>query len=283
MKKWIFIGLGTVVVIIAVILIVGLSNLGPIIKHAVNTYGPKITKTELRVDDVGVSIFSVEAKLKKFFLGNPEGFKTQGAMKVGSVFVNVDEGSLKSDTIVIDRIEVKAPEITYEKKGGTDNFNTILKNVTKTASSEKSSKKESKEEGAGKKFIIRNFIVKDGKVNLAMAVYGLGDKEISVPLPDIHLKDIGKKKNGSSSAEVFKEVFAALYGKITSPAVTDVFNQQLKTLGASLDTLGKTTQKKLEDVAGKAKDSAKGLEGSADKIGEGLKDVGKKVKGVFGN
>ena len=283
MKKWIFIGLGTVVVIIAVILIVGLSNLGPIIKHAVNTYGPKITKTELHVDDVGVSIFSAEAKLKKLFLGNPDGFKTQSAMKAGSVFVNVDEGSLKSDTIVIDRIEVKAPEITYEKKGGTDNFNTILKNVTKTASSEKSSKKESKEEGAGKKFIIRNFIVKDGKVNLAMAVYGLGDKEISVPLPDIHLKDIGKKKNGSSSAEVFKEVFAALYGKITSPAVTDVFNQQLKTLGASLDTLGKTTQKKLEDVAGKAKDSAKGLEGSADKIGEGLKDVGKKVKGVFGN
>lgn len=283
MKKWIFIGLGTVVVIIAVILIVGLSNLGPIIKHAVNTYGPKITKTELHVDDVGVSIFSVEAKLKKFFLGNPEGFKTQSAMKVGSVFVNVDEGSLKSDTIVIDRIEVKSPEITYEEKGGTDNFNTILKNVTKTASSEKSSKKESKEEGAGKKFIIRNFIVKDGKVNLAMAVYGLGDKEISVPLPDIHLKDIGKKKNGASSAEVFKEVFAALYGKITSPAVTDVFNQQLKTLGASLDTLGKTTQKKLEDVADKAKDSAKGLEGSTDKIGEELKDVGKKVKGVFGN
>ena len=283
MKKWIFVGLGTVVVIIAVILIVGLSNLGPIIKHAVNTYGPKITKTELHVDDVGVSIFSVEAKLKKFFLGNPEGFKAESAMKVGSVFVNVDEGSLKGDTIVIDRIEVKGPEITYEKKEGTDNFNTILKNVTNTASSEKSSKKESKEEGAGKKFIIRNFIVKDGKVNLAMAVYGLGDKEISVPLPDIHLKDIGKKKNGSSSAEVFKEVFAALYGKITSPAVTDVFNQQLKTLGASLDTLGKTTKKQLEDVADKAKDSAKGLEGSADKIGEGLKDVGKKVKGVFSN
>lgn len=283
MKKWIFIGLGTVVVIIAVILIVGFSSLGPIIKHAVNTYGPKITQTELHVDDVGVSIFSAEAKLKKFFLGNPEGFKTQSAMTVGSVFVNVDEGSLKSDMIVIDRIEVKGPEITYEKKGGTDNFNTILKNVTKTASSEKGSKKESKEEGAGKKFIIRNFIVKDGKVNLAMAVYGLGDKEISVPLPDIHLKDIGKKKNGASSAEVFKEVFAALYGKITSPAVTDVFNQQLKTLGANLDTLGKTTKKQLEDVAGKAKDSAKGLEGSTDKIGEGLKDVGKKIKGVLSN
>lgn len=56
MKKWIFIGLGVIVVVIAAVVIVGLSNLGPIIKHAVNTYGPKITKTQLSVDDVGVSI-----------------------------------------------------------------------------------------------------------------------------------------------------------------------------------------------------------------------------------
>ena len=126
MKKWIYIGIGTIVVVIA-ILIFGLSNLGPIIKRAVNSYGPQITKTELHVADVGVSIFSGEAKIKRFFLGNPSGFKTPSAMKVGSVLVNVDEKSLTSNTIVIDRIEVISPEITYEKKGNIDNFNTILK------------------------------------------------------------------------------------------------------------------------------------------------------------
>ena len=54
MKKWIFIGLGAIVVIVVVVVFVGLSNLGPIIKKAINTYGPKITKTELHVADVGV-------------------------------------------------------------------------------------------------------------------------------------------------------------------------------------------------------------------------------------
>ena len=279
MKKWIFIGIGAIVVIIAIIVIVGLSNLGPIIKQAVNTYGPKITKTQLSVDDVGVSIFSAEAKIKKFFLGNPEGFKTPSAMKVGSVFVNVDEKSLKNDTIVIDRIEVKSPEITYEKKGKTDNFNTILNNVKGSAGSGKSSKKESEKQGTGKKLIIRNFVVTSGKVNLAMSIYGLGDKELSVPLPDIHLKDIGKEKKGASPAEAFQEIFAALYGKITSPAVTDALNQSLKSLGASLDTLGKVTKKKLEDVSQKAKD----MTGGSDKVEKGLKDVGKKVKGILGN
>jgi len=267
MKKWIYIGIGAVVVVIAVI-IFGLSNLGPIIKRAVNSYGPEITKTELHVADVSVSIFSGEAKIKQFFLGNPAGFKTPSAMKVGSVLVKVNEKSLTGNPIVVDRIEVISPEITYEKKGEIDNFHTILNNITKISTSEKQSKQESGKEGAGKKIVIRDFVVKNGKVNLALSVYGLGDKQISSPLPDIHLTNIGEKKNGASPAEAFKEVFAALYGKITSPAVTDVLNKQLKSMGVNLDSLREGAMKQLEGTTGN--------------VQEKLKDVGKTVKGVFG-
>jgi hypothetical protein len=267
MKKWIYIGVGAIVVIIAVI-ILGLSNLGPIIKRAVNSYGPKITETELHVADVSVSIFSGEAKIKNFFLGNPAGFKTPDAMKVGSVFVKVDEKSLTGNTIVVDRIEVVSPEITYEKKGEIDNFHTILNNIEKNSNTEKRSKQESGKEGTGKKLIIRDFVVKNGKVNLALSVYGLGDKQISSPLPDIHLTNIGEKKNGASPAEAFKEVFASLYGKITSPAVTDVLNKQLKSIGVNLDSLKEGAMKQLGGTTGKAE--------------EQLQDVGKKIKGMFG-
>jgi uncharacterized protein involved in outer membrane biogenesis len=221
------------------------------------------------VADVGVSIFSGEAKIKNFFLGNPAGFKTPSAVKIGSVLVNVDEKSLTGNPIVIDRIEVISPEITYEKKGEIDNFNTILKNITKTSGSEKGAKKESTKEGPGKKLIIRDFIVKEGKVNLELSVYGLENKSISAPLPNIHLKDIGKNKNGSSPAEVFKEVFAALYGEITSPAVTDALNKQLNSIGGNLNTLGK--------------DAIKQLGSSPGNVEEGIKDVGKKIKGILGN
>jgi hypothetical protein len=64
MKKWIFIGLGGILVILIVVVVVGLSRLGPIVKMAVNTYGPRITGTELKVGDVGISLFSGEASLK---------------------------------------------------------------------------------------------------------------------------------------------------------------------------------------------------------------------------
>jgi uncharacterized protein involved in outer membrane biogenesis len=268
MKKWILIGCGAVVVIIIIVLIVGISNLGPIIKSAVNTYGPKITKTEVRLSDVGVSLLSGEVKLKDFYLGNPKGFKSPQAMSVGSIYVNVDEKSLTGDTIIIDKIEVVGPEITYEKAKGTDNFKTILNNVSGAAATDKTTeKKPGKEEGDGKKMLIRNVIVRDGKVNLAMSI--LGGKVVSAPLPDIHLQNLGKENGGASPAEVFKELFAALYGKITSSAVTDTLNQGLKELGASIESVvTEGAKKQMETVGEDAKKE--------------VKSITDKAKGLFG-
>jgi hypothetical protein len=269
MKKWIFIGLGAIVVLLIVVVVVGISKLGPIVKMAVNTYGPEITDTELHVDDVGISIFSAEAKLKKFFLGNPKGFKSPSAMKVGSIHVDVDEGSLTQDTIIITKVEVVGPEITYEKRGKTDNFQSILNNVQKNVPKGESAKKEPAKEGPGKQLIINDFIIKNGKVNLAMEVPGgvLDDQEIKADLPDIHLKDIGKKEGGASPAEIAQEIFAALYGKLQSPMVMGALNDQLKNLGVgSIDDIEK---------------AAKGAAGIATGAGEKAEGVTDKVKGLF--
>lgn len=273
MKKWIFIGLGAIVVILIVVVVVGLSKLGPIVKMAVNTYGPKITDTELHVDDVGISIFSAEANLKKFFLGNPKGFKSPSAMKVGSVFVDVDEGSITKDPIIINKVEVVGPEITYEKRGKTDNFQSILSNVEKNVPKGESAKKEPAKEGPGKKLIINDFIVKNGKVNLALEMPGgvMGDQEISADLPDIHLKDIGKKKGGTSPEEAAKIIFEALYAKITGPSVIGPLNDQLKKLGG-------TAAKALEGVS---QEGVKAATGVVEGAGKEAGSVTDKVKGLF--
>jgi len=250
------------------VLVVGVSNLGPMIKKTVNTYGPKITRTQVRLGDVRVSILSAEAKLKDFFLGNPKGFKSPQAMSVGSIHLNVDEKSLTKDTIIIDKIEVIAPEITYEKIRGTDNFQTILNNVKKAIGADETTEKpaEKRERDEGKKILIKNFIVRDGKVNLAMAV--LAEKTLNANLPDIHLKNVGQKKGGASPAEAFKEIFAALYAKITSPAVTDVFNEGLKKLATETKATTEKAKKQVEDAGEIAK--------------ERMKTTTDKVKGMFG-
>lgn len=116
--------------------------------------------------------------------------------------MDIDEGSITKNPIVINKIEIIAPEITYEKISGSDNFQAILKNVQTSAKAEKKSKGQASSDGdkQGKKIVINNVIVKDGKVHLTMAA--LGGKEITAPLPNIHLKDIGKEKNGATPLDV---------------------------------------------------------------------------------
>ena len=190
-------------------------------------------------------------------------------MKVGSIYVDVDQGSITKDPIIINRVEVIGPEINYEKRGKTDNFQSILNNVQKNVPQKGSAKKETTKEGPGKQLIINDFIVKNGKVNLAVAMPGgvLGDQEIKADLPDIHLKDIGKKKGGASAAEVAKEIVAALYGKIQSPAVIGALTDQLKSLGGA--------------PAKAAEEALKGAAGVVEGTGKGAGDVADKVKGLF--
>ena len=251
MKKLILIGGVVVLVIIALILVIGISNIDSLIKNAVNTYGPDITKTAVRVEDVSISICSGEAKLKGFYLGNPRGFKMPEAISVGAIFVDVEERSLNKDTIIIDRIEVIRPEITYEKAKCTDNFRTIIDNVKKTTGADKSPKGNTEKGEEGKKLLIRDFIVKDGKVTLVTSL--LVDKPISTTLPDIHLKNIGGEREGISPDKAFKEILTAVYGTITSNAVTDPLNKELNVLGTCLEEAGRGAKEELERVSDKLK------------------------------
>jgi uncharacterized protein involved in outer membrane biogenesis len=253
MKKFIYVGIALVVVF-AVALFIGLSNLGPIIKTAVNTYGPEMTKTKLKVKDVSISLFSGEAKLKDFYLGNPRGFKAPEAMSVNAIYMNLDEKSITHNPIVIDRIEVVGPKITFEKMGGTDNFQTILNNVKRSASNSKSSStsKESTKDKAGKKLVIKDFVIIDGKVNMDVGMPTGSSISASASLPEIHLKNLGEKSGGATAEEIFYTVFTRLYDKLVSPAVTATLNKEVKALTSRIPIEEEQTKKSAEKAVGGA-------------------------------
>ena len=109
-----------------------------------------------------------------------------------------------------------------------------------------------------KKVVIKDFIVRDGKISLALSM--LGDQRIKAQaqLPELHLKDIGQETGGLSPAEAFKQLLASLYGGITTPAVMGSLNKDLTVKGSDVLELGKKPSKKE------------------------LEETSKKIKGVFG-
>lgn len=257
-KMWLFIAV--VAVLALVVLIFGLSNLGPIIKKAVNTQGPKITGTQLSLGDVDVSLLSGQVTLQKFLLGNPQGFNSPHAVAVKSIYVDVDEKSLTDETIIIERIEVVGPDIYYEKGASIDNFKALQRNISKSAGGGSSSASTDSSESS-KKLLIRELVISGGQVHLA--VKGLSGQDISATLPDIRMKNIGQKKAGVSPAEAAREIFTVLYGKISSPEVRGALTKGLQDLQGSAEQLGQEAVEQAgEKAAGEveaAKEKLKGL------------------------
>jgi hypothetical protein len=254
MKKWAWTGIVVLILIVGLV-VFALFNLGPIIKMAVNVEGPKIIKTQVHVDSVGVSLLSGKADLKGLRVGNPKGFSAPDAVKVGSIHVDVDSKSLAGNPVIIRKIEVIGPEITYERSKDTDNFRSILNNLKQANGSGKNEQKPSAPATrSGKKLLVRDVVIKDGKVSL----YLLAGHPVTADLPAIHLSNIGGQHEGASPARVVQEIVAAVYKHIQSPAVIDSLNQQLSQLkigvkGLDMKTLSKQLNQKSGGVVGKLK------------------------------
>lgn len=208
--KTLFKLLAGLVVVLVVVLAVVVFNLDKGIKAVVETVGPELTKSSVTLDDVDLSLTTGEGSLSGLVVGNPAGFETPYAFSLGQISLAIDPESVTTDTIVINSINIVAPEITYESLKGVTNLDQLQKNVEQaTGSSGGSSATESStEESAAKKLIIKDLRITGGKISYSNAL--LGSKAINVPLPAIRLTGIGEKTGGASAAEVVKQVLASI-------------------------------------------------------------------------
>ncbi|HAH06877.1 MAG TPA: hypothetical protein DCM05_10185 [Elusimicrobia bacterium] len=208
MKKLFFYGLGACLTVGLAVLVVMVLKLGTLVKTAVETLGPKVTRTEVRLKSVTLSPFSGSGKIRGLFIGNPAGFKSGSAFKLDSVRVSVDLKSLRTDRVFIKEIVVDGPEVTYEGSLSGSNLARLQKNVESYAPAAPEPKEA--EPGKPMKVEIGLFKVTNGKVNLGLSA--LGGKGVTVPLPDIELRDIGRESGGVSADEAAKKMLGALNG-----------------------------------------------------------------------
>jgi len=207
-----------VLIILLILVVAGsLYFLGGIVKTGVEKAGPKVTKTDVKLSSAKLSIFSGNGELKNFSIANPEGYKTHDAIKVGSVAVNVQPGSVMSDKVVVHSVKVLAPEITFEGNLGGNNLNKLLDNIK--GSSDKDKQATTKEEKSSqKKLQVDDFLITGAKVHVATSL--LGDRSATLSIPEIHLTNLGQDSNGITAAQLAEKVFGELV-QSTLKAVTE--------------------------------------------------------------
>lgn len=206
MKRWVLRGAIALAVLLIVGVVAALYFLGAIVKRGVESTGPKITKTTVKLDSATLSIFSGQGELKGFLVGNPEGFNSPSAVRAGSVAVGIQPGSVFSDKVLVRSVKVVGPEITFEGTLAGNNLSTILANIRGTEEKDKQATK--KEQSSSKKLQVDDFLVTGGKIHLTTSL--LGGQSATLTLPEIHLTNLGQGSDGITAAELSERVFRVI-------------------------------------------------------------------------
>lgn len=259
MKRMIGIG-GGLLVVVAIAVFFLYSSLDAIITAAVEKFGSEITQTKVTLKETKISATDGKGALRGFRMTNPANFKTESSVEFDEISMALDIKSITEDTIVVKDITISGPRITYEHSSGGSNIDVIKKNIDSYLGAESSEKK-----SGGKKLIIEKLSILNGKANVSSAI--LQGKTMSVDLPNIVLKDIGKSKGGATPGEVASRVMDSLQKNING-AVKHLNLDQVKEVVGSV-------------VSGAKDMLEKGTTGTKDLVENN--PVGDAVKGLFGN
>jgi len=204
-RKFILLSVAVVIVAIVAASFWAYNSLDSLVQAAMEKYGSEITQVSVKVAAVRLAPASGEGEIKGLVLGNPKGFTTDSALKVGAISLRIDPASLTRDVVVIREVVIQSPQVTYESGDG-NNLETIQKNIEAYVTRMTGGKKD--ETGPTKKFIIENVYIRDGQVTIKTPLT-LG-KTLSSGIPDLHLRDVGKRSNGATAGEVAGQVWQAL-------------------------------------------------------------------------
>jgi hypothetical protein len=267
-------GLSLVVLAILAVIAVGLL-LDKAIKAGVETYGPQITKVDVKLDAASLSLLSGGGSIRGFVLGNPPGYSTPAAIRVESTSLSLKPSSLLSDKIVVRSINVQAPEITFETAPGGEtnqtgllaqltalrdalqknNLNQILRNIQETTGGGKEPgaapprKEPARPAAPAKKLQVDDFVLSGARLHLSSSL--LGKKPITLSLPDIHLSGLGTGPEGITGSELARQVAQILSDK----AIEAVGKEMTKSGPDALQSAGANLKNSqdLKDLSGAAK------------------------------
>lgn len=237
---------------VAAIYFLGSSTVNKGIKTAVEKFGPEITQTSVRLDEVDLSILSGNGTLTGLYVGNPDGYKSENIFALGQIEVDIDTSSVFSDKIIINKIIIKKPEISYEKTLMSSNIKALMKNIDAFTGSADENTPELEEavpadDGSAKQVVIKQLVIEDGTVFV-----GLMGAGTTVPLPRIEMNDIGENGNNKSMPEIIDLIITEVLTSI-GPAIAGT--------GDIAGEGGKDVLEQGEAALEKAADSIKGLFG----------------------
>lgn len=225
MLKTIGLALAALLAVVAIALWTLLGQFEPSIKSAIETEGALATQTQVLVGSVELSPFTGIGSLDGLTVGNPTGFVSPYALVVDRIALRVERSSLLGGgPIIVESATVIAPQITYAARSPTVTSN--LETIKKTAQAYSTTPAAIRASSQARKVIIRELTVMGASISLDIPLPG---GALSVPLPPLHLANIGATTNGATPPAVIRAVSEAL-ADAAKKAVAKAISQKLKSV-----------------------------------------------------
>lgn len=218
------------ILVIGIIIVLSL-NLDKAIKKGAERFGPELTGGAVTIDKVSLNILSGRGEISGVTIGNPPGYTTDAAIRLKTVRIAFVPKSLLDDRVRVKSILIENPEITYEASMKGSNINRIMANIQAATGTNKDASPESKT--PGKQVLIDDLLITDGTIRMSATI--LKGKTLDLPLPEIHLTNIGQEKKGASIGEATRQVFGAV-----QRGVGTAVSQSGEFIGKTAESLKKT-------------------------------------------
>ena len=200
--------LGVIVILFAVLLL----TLPFIIKAGIQHAGPVITGVPMQIHSISFNPFQGTLTIKDFIVGNPKGYSSEYAFKLGHLHVDVGMKTIFSRKLLLEKVEVKGVELNYETSLLKNNIQEIQDHVNQIAGGAdgKGQKEAAKKEeaAAGKPLQIDYLELRD--ITAWIVVKGAKAAQAPLMVAPIVMTKLGTGENGVSSAMVINDVLVSI-------------------------------------------------------------------------
>jgi len=237
MLKKIGIAVLALVIVLAGVVWYLFSNLDSYVKSAIEKYGTAAVQAPVGVGNVALSLTSGEGTISGITIANPAGYGSGNAVAVGAITVQIDTSTVTgSGPIVIKLVRVSEPVVTYVVTQGGSNLQTIQRNVQDYASGGQSNSGPPASSSPQRKEIIDDLYIDEGEVNATTPL--LAGRMLKVPLPSIHLTDLGQASGGATAAQIGAQILSAITAKATQAGTKAITSQGGAAAAAAIQGLG---------------------------------------------
>lgn len=202
--------LGGIVVLAAVaglLVYFVLSNLDSLVKQAIETVGTDVVGTPVGVEQVSISLEQGRGEITGLRIANPRGFPDGNALELGLIVLDLDVQNISAELVTLESVIVAGARINAVQGAGGNNLQALLDNLRRSGDGGGGGPSDDTDDGPDTRLIIDEFRFEDAQVSVAMA--GLPGGR-SATVPDVVLRDIGRKSNGVTASEAARQILEPL-------------------------------------------------------------------------